>query len=459
MRHKTDTMLLVWPLLVALSDFLLLTGSLMIALYIRFYFAPFTQVVPVIYGVPPTVPYFYSSLIGAGFWVLFMAVRGSYRIDLERSLLRDAWEAMVNFVFAFAITFAFLFFYREFLYSRVVAVLTLFIGLPLLFFARVVLRTLRRWIFPTRPFHRALIIGPNGRALADRLSDNEGSGLVVVDLFSGDNLPEVEALAELVKEQEVDTVLLAYGFGEFARVRNLIEAMGGHRINFLLAPDPQALIVGRMRTIRLAGMPLLQLRENPLAGWNGLLKGAFDIVVSATLLLLLSPLLLLLALLVKLTSHGPVFYRQQRVGLDGRAFTMIKFRTMRVGAEKESGPVWAKPNDPRTTPVGAFLRRWSLDELPQLWNVLRRDMSLVGPRPERPEFVEQFRSRVPRYAERHRVRSGMTGWAQVSGLRGQTSIDERTRYDLMYIENWSLGLDLLILARTFVAVLFGQDAY
>ncbi len=182
-------------------------------------------------------------------------------------------------------------------------------------------------------------------------------------------------------------------------------------------------------------------------------KRTLDLVVSAALLILFSPLLLLLALLVRLDSPGPIFYRQERVGRDRRPFRVVKFRSMRTDAETASGPIWASPGDPRRTRFGTFLRRWSLDELPQLWNVLRGQMSLVGPRPERPYFVHQFETRVPDYYDRHRVKSGLTGWAQVHGLRGDVSIEERTRFDLYYVENWSLGLDLRILGMTLAAVI------
>jgi exopolysaccharide biosynthesis polyprenyl glycosylphosphotransferase len=178
-----------------------------------------------------------------------------------------------------------------------------------------------------------------------------------------------------------------------------------------------------------------------------------DVCVSALLLLILSPLLLLIAVLVRLSSPGSVLYKQERVGIDGTPFSILKFRSMRTNAEAVTGPVWAKRDDPRRTAVGTFIRKTSLDELPQLLNVLKGEMSLVGPRPERPYFVEQFRERVPKYLDRHRVKTGMTGWAQVNGLRGDTSIEERIKFDLYYIENWSLALDFKILLRTVRAAL------
>lgn len=199
--------------------------------------------------------------------------------------------------------------------------------------------------------------------------------------------------------------------------------------------------------------------ESPLRGGGAVLKRAMDVLLSALLLVLSSPVLLLVAVLVRITSRGPVLHRQERVGLDGSTFTMLKFRTMVEGAEAATGPVFAAPGDSRRTPVGGFLRRFSLDELPQFWNVLRGDMSLVGPRPERPAFVERFRREHPGYMLRHSLRAGITGWAQVHGLRGRSSIEERLAYDLEYARRWSLLLDAEILLRTSVQVLSGRNAY
>jgi exopolysaccharide biosynthesis polyprenyl glycosylphosphotransferase len=187
-------------------------------------------------------------------------------------------------------------------------------------------------------------------------------------------------------------------------------------------------------------------------------KRTLDLILSTILLLLLSPVMLICSLAVRVGSSGPVLYRQERMGRDRRVFKILKFRSMVHGAEASTGPVWAATEDPRRTAVGEFLRKWSLDELPQLWNVFRGDMSLVGPRPERPHFVEQFHLRVPGYYGRHRIKAGLTGWAQVNGLRGNVPIEERTRYDLYYIENWTLWLDLKILFLTLRAVISHRGA-
>jgi exopolysaccharide biosynthesis polyprenyl glycosylphosphotransferase len=207
------------------------------------------------------------------------------------------------------------------------------------------------------------------------------------------------------------------------------------------------------------GIPFLRLKGVPMTTWGRILKRTFDAGIAAILLLLFSPVLLAIALLIKLDSRGPVLFRQERIGIDGRNFDMLKFRSMKAEAESKSGPVFAREDDPRRTAIGTFLRKSSLDEFPQLINVLRGEMSLVGPRPERPFFVDRFKDNVPKYLDRHRVKTGMTGWAQVNGLRGNTSIEERIKYDVYYIENWSLWLDVKILLRTVRALFPSKHAY
>jgi len=224
-------------------------------------------------------------------------------------------------------------------------------------------------------------------------------------------------------------------------------------------PDLRHVLTLRSTVEDLEGLPVIGLRESPLVGMAAVRKRGFDLVGASLLLLLASPVLLLIALATRLGSDGPVLYGQERMGLDGRLFRMLKFRTMRAGAEAESGPVWTRADDPRRTRLGGFLRRTSLDELPQLWNVLRGEMSLVGPRPERPVFIERFRHEVPGYMLRHKVKAGMTGWAQVHGWRGDTSLHERIEHDIHYIQNWSVSFDLKILFRTVVHLVFGRNAY
>ena len=272
-------------------------------------------------------------------------------------------------------------------------------------------------------------------------------------------LGDVEGIREIVLEQRVDLVVLTVPFDDLPLVGQVARELVNLNVDLQFVPDLFSLHTSRMRLKEIAGIPFISVREEALSGADRLVKRTFDLAACGLGLLLLAPWGLLLAGMVRLSSPGPVFYRQERVGRDGHEFDMIKFRTMRIDAEAASGPVWTTEEDPRVTPLGRVLRRYSLDEFPQLWNVLKGDMSLVGPRPERRVFVEEFSRHMPRYFERHRVQSGLTGWAQVHGLRGNTSIEERTLYDLHYVENWSLPLDIKILLMTIHHVLRGENAY
>jgi Undecaprenyl-phosphate glucose phosphotransferase len=269
-------------------------------------------------------------------------------------------------------------------------------------------------------------------------------------------LPDVRRVVEREEIHEVYVVLPADRQKEQS---DLLDTLADSSVDLRVVPD----LVGRMSLNagieELNGLPVILLSQTPLLGWNRIVKRMMDIACGLVALLVFSPLMALIAVLVKLSSRGPVFYAQERMGLDGVRFEMYKFRSMRVDAETESGAVWASPEDDRRTGLGVLLRKTSLDELPQLFNVLRGDMSLVGPRPERPVFVENFRQSVPGYMLRHKMKSGMTGWAQVNGWRGDTSIDRRIEYDLYYIENWSLALDIKIMWLTVWKGFFSQNAY
>jgi Undecaprenyl-phosphate glucose phosphotransferase len=272
----------------------------------------------------------------------------------------------------------------------------------------------------------------------------------VIGLFSD--------LERVLDEKPVDQVILALPLDEQGQLREIMEVLALRTVDVKVVPDLFNYVTLRGGLEEFGGLPIISLQGAPLEGWNRIAKRAFDILLSSVALLLLAPLMGVLAVLVKLTSRGPIFYAQERMGMDGHLFHMFKFRTMRVDAEKE-GARFATPNDDRRTPIGAFLRKTSLDELPQFWNVFVGDMSLVGPRPERPVFIEEFKKQIPRYHLRHMVKSGITGWAQINGLRGDTSIKDRIDYDLYYIENWSLLFDLKILLRTALGGFLSKNAY
>jgi len=266
-------------------------------------------------------------------------------------------------------------------------------------------------------------------------------------------------LRAVLDRRPVDMVIIAFHHAEAGRISDVLNEIGDDPVAIHFVPDIFNLASLRGGVEEFEGVPFIHLRESPLYGWNRVLKRAMDVGIGVLALAVAAPVMLGIAAAIRLTSRGPVLYRQERMGLDGRRFAMLKFRTMRVDAERETGPQWAEPDDPRRTALGGFLRRWSLDELPQLWNVLKGEMSLVGPRPERPSFVEEFRGRVPGYMLRHKVKAGLTGWAQVNGWRGNTSLEKRIEYDLYYIERWSIVFDLRILLLTLWQGFRHKNAY
>jgi Undecaprenyl-phosphate glucose phosphotransferase len=266
-------------------------------------------------------------------------------------------------------------------------------------------------------------------------------------------------LPALISKYQIGHVFIALPLNRYDDARRVFDILSKLVVEVRLVADLPALTGLSLSTTNLNGLPLLGLRESPHFGLNVVVKRCMDIVLSALALIVLSPLLGFIALLVKLTSPGPILYRQERCSLNGSSFKMLKFRSMRVDAEKETGAVWARKDDDRRTRLGTFLRESSLDELPQLINVLRGDMSLVGPRPERPMFIQQFSKTVPNYMARHCVKAGITGWAQVHGWRGNTSLRKRLQYDLYYITHWTPWLDLRIMWMTVIHGLVHRNAY
>lgn len=318
---------------------------------------------------------------------------------------------------------------------------------------------------------RMVIVGAGdlGQMVLETVNHSPQLGYRVVGFLDDDRTEEVEGLpvlggvddlAAVVREHQVDEVIIGLEVVSHQRILEIILAVEDESVSVRVCPDAFQIITNNQLGIGdLGGLPLISVRDVGLRGLNRVLKRVVDVVFSAAFLILFSPLMMLIALLVKLSSPGPVFYVQERVGLDGKPLHVIKFRSMRADAEDKTGPVWAKAGDPRRTALGSFMRRFSIDEFPQFVNVLMGEMSIVGPRPERPHFVEQFSQTIPQYMRRHREKTGLTGWAQVNGLRGDTPIEERTRYDLYYIENWSLLFDFKIMAKTIVAIFRDENAY
>ena len=305
-----------------------------------------------------------------------------------------------------------------------------------------------------------LIVGAGkvARDMLTRIRSNPDLGYVIVGVVTPPtehqgkmlgvpNLGGFADLPRLIDEYHVGQIIIALPEAKRSELADLVTQCQRGQVDIKIYPDIFAYMAGDLNVDDLGGTPLLTVRDIALRGWKLSLKRALDLFGAVFGLIFLSPFMLLTALLIRWESPGPAFYTQIRMGLDGRPFPLIKFRSMRVDAEKD-GPGWTKENDSRVTRIGAFIRKINWDEIPQLINVLLGHMSLVGPRPERPVYVMEFREQIPRYMERHREKAGMTGWAQIHGLRGDTSIAERTAYDLWYVENWSLWLDIKIIFRT-----------
>ncbi|MCI0574162.1 MAG: undecaprenyl-phosphate glucose phosphotransferase [Myxococcaceae bacterium] len=268
----------------------------------------------------------------------------------------------------------------------------------------------------------------------------------------------VDEVEGFLDREPLDQVILALPTEDHDLIKALMERLALRTVDVKVVPDLFQYVTLYGGLEEFGGLPIVSLQGGPLHGWNLVFKRLFDIVFALVAILLAAPVMLVVAVLVKLSSRGPVLFKQERMGMDGSTFHILKFRTMRTDAEV-GGAVMASAGDPRRTALGTFLRRSSLDELPQLFNVLWGDMSLVGPRPERPVFIEEFKKQIPRYHLRHKVKSGITGWAQINGLRGQTSIQKRIEYDLYYIENWSLALDFKILMKTALGGFLSKNAY
>jgi Undecaprenyl-phosphate glucose phosphotransferase len=473
-----------WAAIHVASDVIATALAWLLAYLLRFHADPVGWIIPVTKGVPDLSRYLLLLPFMALLWPVVLYFHGLYQPRRGRSRIDELFAILTSVLVASALTLGATLYVRVYhrfqpdvapLWEYSQAVFAIFVALDVVLLAlgRAAVRAWqeRRWAAGEN-LVRVLVAGTGdlGRSVADALLAHRRLGYRVVG-FLGDReevpghpgLPvvgRVEEAREAIERTGADQLYVALPLDEHDRLVGLVRDLSNECVDIKVVPDVVQYATIKAALEDLDGIPIISLNEVPLAGWNSMVKRTMDVAVSGLLLLLLTlvvPVLPVLALLVRLLGgKGPVLLRQERMTLDGRTFQIYKFRTMVDEAEKDTGPVFATPDDPRRTPIGAWLRRHNLDELPQLLNVLLGDMSLVGPRPERPPFVRQFRERIPRYMRRHRVKSGMTGWAQVNGWRGNTSIEKRIEFDLYYIENWSLLLDLKILILTLFRG-FGQD--
>ncbi len=432
------------------------------------------EIVPATQGVPDAGTYYRLFPVMAALWPVVYYFYGLYHVRRHRSRIEEGLAVLGATGLATLLLTALATLSRGFSYSRLVLGLFFCADVLFVFAGRTAIRRYleEAWRHGFGVRH-VLIVGAGhlGRAVIDKLLEHPEAGLRAVALVDDDPAshgtsyrgvavrgPTARA-GRVAEETGADTVFLALPLEAHRTMLDVLQDVGRTVPDVRVVPDLLQYITFRAGVEDFDGLPVVHLTQVPLTGWMSLVKRTLDIGLSACALIGLSPVFAVIAAAIRLEDRGPIFYRQRRMGLDGRPFEIVKFRSMVPGAEDESGPTWASSDDPRRTRVGRILRRWSLDELPQLANVLSGDMSLVGPRPERPEFVREFKEKFPQYMLRHRVRAGMTGWAQVHGWRGNTSLTKRIEYDLYYIENWSLSLDLKILWMTLRYGFTHRNAY
>jgi Undecaprenyl-phosphate glucose phosphotransferase len=464
------------------SDSLLGVSAFVIAYAIRFY----AGVIPITRGLPPFQQYvnivpFVAVLVPLGFHL-----QGLYRLRRGRSRVDDFFAVFVGTILAVLFSIVATLYVSTYFASAAQKTsgafevsqwawaIFLVVNVALTYSSRELMREVleRRWRAGIG-LKRILIAGAGelGRLVADKIIEHRELGYQIVgfidDRAGGDHLGyrglpllgTIDEAAEITARESVDHLYVALPPEQHLRMLELLDSTSREMVDVKVVPDLLQVIALRARLEDLDGVPVININDVPLQGFNAIVKRGIDIAISAAALITIAIPFWLVAALVKLSSRGDVFYRQERMGLDGKPFMIYKFRSMYDDAEAETGPVFASEQDPRRTPLGKLLRRSNVDELPQLWNVLRGDMSIVGPRPERPLFVAQFKDKIPQYMLRHKVKAGITGWAQVNGWRGNTSIEKRIEYDLYYIENWSVRLDLKIMWLTLLRGFFHKHAY
>ena len=451
-----------------LTDALVIGAVWIAAYWLRFY----VPLIEVTKGFPKFKQYAALCPLVVALWMMTFSYMRVYH---SRRMLRRTDEAYlilkahgVAMLFFIALTYL----VSEYKYSRAVMLYFGLMGGLLLIVFRLSLRNGLRE-FRRRGFNLRHVVGVGeGSAietLIQRIDKFPELGLRMIGVVTHENsvakslrnkpvLGHFKEIQEIVHRYKPDQILVALPRHQYVDLDRILLLLRDETLDIQLVPDIHEYVTLGCEIEDFDGLPIVNINDSPLAGWGAVAKRFTDVFLAGIALCFLTIPLALIGIAIKMTSRGPIFYKQERMGLDGRNFQMIKFRSMAMDAEAK-GAVWAQPNDSRRTRLGSFLRATSLDELPQLWNVLKGDMSLVGPRPERPIFVKEFRKDIPLYMLRHKVKAGITGWAQVNGWRGNTSLDRRIECDLYYIRNWSYFLDLKIIILTFWKGFINKNAY
>ncbi len=459
MSNKTLDQLLA--VLTLLLDVCFISASVFVAYWIRFE-SGWLEGVAIHKGAPPPLDYYFQLIPLMGFiWILVLRGVGLYRVEQHVTLETVASLSKAGLIASIATLSAIFFIYHSHQYSRWVMILSCVLSILLLSLNRLAIQRFKEAIQQLGVgISRVAVVGFNRttQQLIHAIQEKTGNGYQFIGVLLGDSPPsqpipyrilgEFTEVRSLIQKYQIDEIFITSPAIPHTEILQIVAICEGLSVRLHLLPDLYEVMIGRTQVVDFDGIPVVKLKELPLQGWRGMIKRGMDILLSSIALIVCSPLMLIIAIAVKCSSPGNVIFRQERVGRDGKPFYIYKFRSMRQDAEADVGHVWASKDDPRQTQLGKFLRRWCLDELPQFFNVLKGDMSLVGPRPEMSGLIDDFSKVIPHYLDRHRVKCGLTGWAQVNGLRGNTSLEERIRYDLFYIENWSITFDIKILFKT-----------
>lgn len=475
MNNKTLDHLLI--ALTVLLDFCFVATAIVVAYWVRFESGWLEVLALHKGGTPPLEDYFRLIPLMTIIWLMTLKALKLYRPESNATVSAFWALCKASFIALIATLAALFFIYHHDAYSRWVMLLATGFSLAWLFLGRLVLHRFRQAVHAQGVgVSRVVLVGYNARAEtfihALRSKSNSGYQFVgIIDRETGighpqqvgassaevyQSLGQSDKVLQLVQKHRLDMLFIVSPTIPNDAILQILHDCEGVPVQINVIPELSEFITGGTAVAAFEGIPVIRLRETPMQGVQGIVKRILDIAFSTVALIGLSPLMLAIVIAIRLTSPGKAIFRQERIGRVGKRFSIYKFRSMRADAEEHVGHVWATPDDPRQTALGKFLRRWSLDELPQFFNVLKGDMSLVGPRPEMSGLINTFRESIPHYLARQRVKSGITGWAQVNGLRGNTSLEERVCYDRYYIENWSLGLDMKIILKTLWAIKKGS---
>jgi len=471
MSNKSTKVEVLIPLLTISSDVVSIFGAFLLSYWLRF-LSPFTKFLGGETEPPPIIGYLGFALITIPIAIFVFQQRKMYRIK-RNVFIFDEFFVVIKYVSIYIIfCMSLIFFYRDFPYSRMVFGLIWITAIFFMTIGRYLLIKYEKNLYNKNiGVVNVAIFGMNEMAMKiyDQFVKDKYVGYNVMGYFTYDNsenylegkphLGSYLEIPKVIRDKNIEKILIVLPSEKHILLEDLIKLCEGINIEFMLAPDFIEMITSHLRIEEVNGIPFMKLKSVPMNVWNRFVKRAFDIIVSLFFLLVTSPVMIILSLLIKFTSKGPLFYKQERVSLDGKKFEMLKFRSMKIDAEK-SGPQMTTIDDDRYTSIGKALRKYSLDELPQFLNVLKGEMSIVGPRPEREHFIATMKDTINKYLERHRVKSGITGWAQVNGLRGtDTPLQTRIEYDIYYIENWSLVFDIKIIIKTIKEMFFSKTAF